>query len=153
MMTNNNLTIASGTQITLHFALKLASGETVDSTFDKDPAVFVVGDGQLLPGFEEQLIGLQAGEEKSFEILPEKGFGMANPNNRQTMSVDIFNPQMELSEGLVVSFADANKQETPGIIVAIEEGKVEVDFNHPLAGKDLLFDVKILAVEAIKLDG
>ena len=78
---------------------------------------------------------------------------MANPNNRQIMSVDIFNPEMELSEGLVVSFADANKQETPGVIVAIDEGKVEVDFNHPLAGKDLVFDVKILAVEPIKLDG
>lgn len=152
-MSENNLAIGPGTQITLHFALKLASGETVDSTFDKNPAVFVVGDGQLLPGFEEQLIGLQAGVEKSFEILPEKGFGMPNPNNRQIMSVDIFDPSIELSEGLVVSFADANKTELPGVIASIKEGKVEVDFNHPLAGKDLLFDVKILAVEPVKLDG
>jgi FKBP-type peptidyl-prolyl cis-trans isomerase SlpA len=150
-MSDNNLAIGSGTQITLHFSLKLASGELIDSTFDKEPAMFVVGDGQLLPGFEEQLIGLQAGAEKSFEILPEKGFGMPNPNNRQVMSVDMFSPDMELSEGLVVSFADANKQELPGVIASIDEGKVEVDFNHPLAGKDLVFDVKILTVDPVKV--
>lgn len=152
-MSDNNLVIGAGTQVTLHFALKLASGDLIDSTFDKDPAVFVVGDGQLLPGFEECLLGLVVGDEQSFEILPEKGFGMPNPNNRQIMSVDMFDPEMELSEGLMVSFADANKAELPGVIVAIEEGKVEVDFNHPLAGKDITFDVKILAVELIKLDG
>lgn len=152
-MSDNNLVIGAGTQVTLHFALKLASGDLIDSTFDKDPAVFVVGDGQLLPGFEECLLGLEVGDEQSFEILPEKGFGMPNPNNRQIMSVDMFDPEMELSEGLMVSFADANKAELPGVIVAIEEGKVEVDFNHPLAGKDITFEVKILAVEPIKLDG
>ena len=152
-MSDNNLAIGAGTQVTLHFALTLTGGDVIDSTFDKDAAIFVVGDGQLLPGFEEQLIGLVAGEEKSFEILPENGFGMPNPNNRQIMSVDMFGPEMELSEGLMVSFADANKQELPGMIVAIEEGKVEVDFNHPLAGKDITFDVKILDVEPVKLDG
>lgn len=151
-MSDNSLAIGPGMQVTLHFALKLASGDLIDSTFDRDPAVFVVGDGQLLPGFEECLHGLQAGAEQTFEVGPEKGFGQPNPNNRQIMSVDLFDPDMELSEGLMVSFADANKAELPGIIVAIEDGKVEVDFNHPLAGKDLLFDVKILAVEAVKLD-
>lgn len=152
-MSNNSLAIGAGTQVTLHFSLKLTDGDVIDSTFDKDAAVFVVGDGQLLPGFEEQLIDLVAGEEKSFNIPPEKGFGMPNPNNRQIMSVDMFGPEMELSEGLMVSFADANKQELPGMIVSIDEGKVEVDFNHPLAGKDITFDVKILAVEPVKLDG
>lgn len=151
-MSDINLAVGAGTQVTLHFALKLPNGDLIDSTFDKDAAVFVVGDGQLLPGFEEQLIGLVAGEEKSFNIPPEKGFGQPNPNNRQIMSVDMFGPEMELSEGLMVSFADANKQELPGVIVAIDEGKVEVDFNHPLAGKDITFDVKILAVEPVKLD-
>lgn len=152
-MTDDTLAIGPGTQVTLHFSLKLSNGDLIDSTFDKEAAVFVVGDGQLLPGFEEQLIGLVAGDEKSFEILPEKGFGMPNPHNLQIMSVDMFSPDMELSEGLMVSFADANKQELPGVIVAIDEGKVEVDFNHPLAGKDITFDVKILKVEAVKLDG
>lgn len=152
-MSDDILAVGPGTQVTLHFALKLSSGDVIDSTFDKDPAVFVVGDGQLLPGFEECLLGLEVGAEQSFEILPEKGFGMPNPNNRQIMSVDMFDPEMELSEGLMVSFADANKAELPGVIVAIEEGKVEVDFNHPLAGKDITFDVKILAVEPVKLDG
>lgn len=153
-MTNkNSLAIGPGMQVTLHFAIKLASGDVVDSNFDKQPAMFVVGDGQLLPGFEECLLGLQVDAEQSFEILPEKGFGMPNPNNRQIMSLDIFDPEMELSEGLMVSFADANKSELAGVIVAINDGKVEVDFNHPLAGHELEFDVKILAIEPVKLDG
>ncbi|MGK0444627.1 MAG: FKBP-type peptidyl-prolyl cis-trans isomerase SlpA [Bermanella sp.] len=138
--------IAQGKQVELHFALKLADGQVVDSTFDRAPAVLKVGDGNLPEGFEELIIGLQAGDKKSFVVPPEKAFAQPNPNNIQHMKRTDFAADMELEEGMIVSFADANKAELPGVIKKIEDQAVIVDFNHPLAGKELTFDVEIINV-------
>ena len=132
-------------QVTLHFALSLENGEVVDSTFDKQPATFKVGDGNLLPGFEQQLFGLKAGDKRSFQIAPEQGFGQSNPSNLQTMPRSQFEG-MELSEGLLVIFNDAAKSELPGVVKSFDERQVVIDFNHPLAGKQLTFDVEIFEV-------
>ena len=132
-------------QVTLHFALSLENGEVVDSTFDKQPATFKVGDGNLLPGFEQQLYGLKAGDKRSFQIASEQGFGQSNPANLQTMPRGQFD-DMELSEGLLVIFNDAAKSELPGLVKSFDERQVVIDFNHPLAGKQLTFEVEIFEV-------
>ncbi len=138
--------IAQGKQVQLHFALKLDDGQVVDSTFDRQPATLVVGDGNLPEGFEELIIGLQAGDKKSFVVPPEKAFAQPNPNNIQHMKRSDFAADMDLEVGMVVSFADANNAELPGVIKQVEDNLVIVDFNHPLAGKALTFDVEILDV-------
>jgi FKBP-type peptidyl-prolyl cis-trans isomerase SlpA len=142
-----DISIGPGTQVTLHFAVKLDDGSVVDSTFDSKPATFVVGDQNLLEGFEKLLFGLTPGDKNSFEVLPEQGFGQRNPNNIQEIPRQAFGPDIELSEGLLVSFADANNQELPGVVESFDTDKVMVDFNHPLAGRNLIFDVEIIAVE------
>lgn len=138
--------IDSGSRVTLHFSLSLEDGSVIDSNFDQGPATLSMGDGNLPPGFEEHLHGLQAGQEASFTVLPEKGFGQHNPSNIQMIKRNSFAADMALSEGLVVSFADANQGQLPGVIQAIGEDEVTVDFNHPLAGKTLVFKVAIVAV-------
>ncbi len=140
----SELTISADTQVTLHFSIALKGGAEVDSTFNKTPATFVVGDGNLLPGFERALFGLKAGDEASLDIAPHEGFGQPNPDNVQRMPLANFND--ELSPGLMLSFADANGSELPGVVDRIEGDDVYVDFNHPLAGQDLVFKVAILAV-------
>jgi FKBP-type peptidyl-prolyl cis-trans isomerase SlpA len=142
----NDLTVGPGTQVTLHFALELDDGSVVDSNFDADPVTFVMGDGNLLPGFEEALLGLQAGDEKSFTITPEKGFGGYNEENIQEFPRDQFPADVELNEGLVLSFADAQSNEMPGVVQEFDENTVTVDFNHPLAGRDIEFSVRIIDV-------
>ncbi|AKX45530.1 peptidylprolyl isomerase [Thiopseudomonas alkaliphila] len=137
--------IGHDSQVTLHFALKIDEGNVVDSTFDKDPATFNVGDGSLLPGFEQVLFGLKAGDKRSFTILPEQGFGQPNPQNVQVMPRSQFT-DMELDYGVLVIFQDAAQGELPGVIKAFDEQQVTVDFNHPLAGKDITFDVEIIHV-------
>jgi len=139
-------TIAPDAKVTLHFAIKLENGEVVDSNFEGSPATFVVGDGQLLDGFESALLGMQAGDEAVIEILPEQGFGMSNPNNMQRIPRKQFG-DMALEKGLVISFADASDGELPGMVAEFDERMVTVDFNHPLAGKNLKFEVKIVSVE------
>ena len=134
-------------QVTLHFALGLENGEVVDSTFDKKPATFKVGDGNLLPGFEQQLFGLKAGDKRTLQLTPEQGFGQHNPQNVQVMPRSQFEG-MELSEGLLVIFNDAAKTELPGVVKTFNDRQVTVDFNHPLAGKALTFEVEIFEVKA-----
>ncbi|MBB2495403.1 FKBP-type peptidyl-prolyl cis-trans isomerase [Aquipseudomonas ullengensis] len=132
-------------EVTLHFALKLANGDVVDSTFDKSPATFKVGDGNLLPGFEAALFGFKAGDKRSLQIEPENAFGQPNPQNVQVMPRSQF-ADMELSEGLLVIFNDAANAELPGVVKAFDDAQVTIDFNHPLSGKTLSFDVEIIEV-------
>ncbi|GAB2526084.1 FKBP-type peptidyl-prolyl cis-trans isomerase [Microbulbifer agarilyticus] len=145
-MSNN--VIGEHSRVTLHFALKLDDGSEIDSNFEGEPATFIVGDGNLLPGFESALLGLKVGDEAEIEVPPEAGFGQRNPSNIQKVKKGHFSPDMELEEGLVVSF-DNGDGELPGVIRAIGDDDVEVDFNHPLAGQTVFFHVKILEVASV----
>lgn len=137
--------IGPGKKVTLHFALKLEDGQIVDSNFNESPATFTVGDGNLLEGFEQALFGLEEGSKQNLQILPEKAFGMPNPSNIQTLPLSQFDG-MELEQGLVVSFTDPGNGELPGVIAEFDDQRVAVDFNHPLAGKKIDFEVEILKV-------
>jgi len=142
---SQELRIGPDREVTLHFALKLENGDVVDSTFDKQPATFKVGDGNLLPGFEAAFYGFKAGDKRSLQIEPENAFGQPNPQNVQVMPRGQFQ-DMELSEGLLIIFNDAANAELPGVVKAFDEQQVTIDFNHPLAGKTLSFDVEIIEV-------
>lgn len=137
--------IGPGKTVTLHFAIKLEDGQIIDSNFEAEPATFTVGDGNLLEGFEKALFGLEEGAKQTLKILPENGFGMSNPSNIQNIPRSQFEG-MELEQGLVISFADAGNGELPGVIAEFDDKMVSVDFNHPLAGKKLDFQVEILQV-------
>jgi FKBP-type peptidyl-prolyl cis-trans isomerase SlpA len=140
-----SIKIEQGIRVTLYFSLKLENGETVDSNFDAKPATFTLGDGNLLPGFEAPLVGLEAGSQGEFVISPEHAFGQPNPENIQPLSRDNFD-QETLKVGDVFSFQNG-EGELPGVIAAINAENVEVDFNHPLAGRSIIFTVDIVNVE------
>ncbi|MRI33727.1 peptidylprolyl isomerase [Endozoicomonas sp. OPT23] len=144
----SNLIIEPGHQVTLHFALKLTDGQTVDSNFNAEPATLVVGDGNLPQGFEQAIIGLSSGDQGAYRIPPVKAFGMPNLENVREFPRSNFADDMKLEEGLVVSFADAANTELPGVVKSFSDERVEIDFNHPLAGRELIFEVNILSVEA-----
>ena len=148
----NLVVIDNKSSITMNFSLSLDSGEVIDSNFEKSPVKFVMGDGNLLPGFENVLIGLKAGDRCQFSILPESAFGQSNPENihcfaRHQVETMLENDNQVLEIGLVLSFADKSKSELPGVISRIDGKNVYVDFNHPLSDKVILFDVHILEVK------
>lgn len=138
--------IGAGMRVTLHFAIHLESGEEVDTTRRGRPAVFDVGDGSLPPGFENSLIGLRAGDDRQLCIAPQEGFGMRRPENVRTLRRADFPAGSEPATGAVIAFAGPGG-EIPGVVRGIRGEQVEVDFNHPLAGRELIFDVTILRVE------
>ena len=146
-----NVPVSEGTRVYLNFSVSLEDGSEVDSNFGGDPVDFVIGDGSLLPGFERLLFGMEGGERQMFTVLPENAFGQPNDNNLQFLPRDQFDDDVELEIGLVFSFADAGGGELPGMIIEFDESEVTVDFNHPLAGRTILFDVLVHRVEPAEL--
>ncbi|MEX0623983.1 MAG: FKBP-type peptidyl-prolyl cis-trans isomerase, partial [Saccharospirillum sp.] len=142
-----NMQIQENSTVTLHFALHLDSGEQVDSTFDRRPATLTIGDGNLPEGFERCLMGLSAGDRRKVQVPPQDAFGQHNPQNIQQFKRDRFAQSEPLEVGMVMSFEDAGKNELPGVVATLDDEFVEVDFNHPLAGKTLDFDVEIIEVK------
>ncbi|WP_280569662.1 FKBP-type peptidyl-prolyl cis-trans isomerase [Chromohalobacter sp. 296-RDG] len=136
--------IGDGMEVTLHFTVKLEDETVVDSTRDKAPATFQVGDGNLPPGFEAPLKDMTDGETGRFTITPEHGFGQHNPQNVQRLPRDQFDDDLEV--GTMMSFTDPGGGELPGVIAEIDERNVDVDFNHPLAGRTLTFEVEVIEV-------
>ena len=145
-----DLAIGPGTRVTLHFSLHLASGEEVDTTRQGKPAVFVVGDGNLPQGFEKAIVGLRAGDDERIAIAPADGFGLRKKENIRTLARADFASDDDLVPGMMIAFAAAGSTgELPGVVTSASADTVVVDFNHPLAGRDLVFDVTILGVEAV----
>ena len=148
MIANDKPVIGEGSRVTLHFSLLFTSGEEIDSTRNGKPASFEVGDGSLLPGFEAVLLGQTAGFAEQVTIAAADAFGERNPANIQTIDKQRFSQTLDqpLEEGLIVSF-QAPDGELPGVVKAVYDTNVLVDFNHPLSGADIVFDVAVLKVE------
>ena len=148
---SNELNISSNTKVSLNFSITLETGDVVDSNFDRAPVSFVMGDGSLLPGFEACLLGFKQGDEAAFTISPEVGFGEPQEANYQDIARHTFSNDADLEVGMVFSFADAAGGELPGVVDSFDENTVRVNFNHPLAGRTLRFEVKIDRVEPAEL--
>ena len=144
--TESGPAIAPGSPVELHLSLRLGDGTVAISTFDEEPLRLRVGDGSLTPGLEEPLIGLRAGS--GFELLlpADQGYGPRDEDNIHSLSRSDFPPELELAPGVVVQFTTPGGQEVAGTILELGEAEVQVDFNHPLAGRELWYRVQILAV-------
>ncbi len=141
--------VAAGSVVTVAYTLSLADSTTVDVATPDEPFQFVVGDGAWIAGLEEVLIGMQVGERHHYLIAAEEAFGLPDPEQVHTLPRNTFQAEVEdeaLEPGVVLSFEAPSGDLVPATIVALREDEVDVDFNHPLAGRDLQFEVKLLAI-------
>ncbi|WP_406732687.1 FKBP-type peptidyl-prolyl cis-trans isomerase [Vibrio scophthalmi] len=140
--------IAQQSAVTLHFTIKMKDGSVADSTYNMGkPAKLVIGDGSLSENFEQCLFGLQTGDKKAIDLPAADAFGMPNPDNIHYMERSKFVGDAEVEVGTIMAFSGRDGMEIPGIITDIAGDSVTVDFNHPLAGQDVTFEVEILSVE------
>jgi len=140
--------IGSNSEVVLHFDLKLEDGSAADSTrVHNKPAKLTIGDGSLTPNFEACLLGLKMGDKKSFTLAPEDAFGQSNPDNIHHVERSKFDAETPAEQGMIMTFTQPNGGEIPGIIREVIGDSVTVDFNHPLAGLTVVFDVEILDVK------
>lgn len=143
----SSVAIGPSTRVTLHFSLLLAgTGEEIDTTRRGRAASFVVGDGTLPEGIERSLFGLTAGADEQINLAPDVAFGQPREENLRLMPRSQFGADMVLEPGVVVAF-DGPGGHLPGVVKSLQGDLVVIDFNHPLAGKDLIFDVSIVKVE------
>jgi len=138
--------ILPGSTVTLHFSLSLPDGTEAISTFGEEPLRFQMGDKTFQPGMEMALYGLKAGDEQTLTLTPEQAYGDPEPGLVQRLPLTDFG-ELQPEVGQIMSFALGEVGETMGIIREIDGDEVVVDFNHPLAGHEVVFRVQILAVE------
>jgi len=138
--------VQSDSRLKISFTLSLADGTLVESTSADEPFEFQIGDGNFLPNLEELLIGLEQETKAKFTLPPESAFGFSDPANVQSMARDAFPEDMVLELNQVIGFNTPTGNEVPGRLVAVDEKRVQIDFNHPLANQTLIFDVQILEV-------
>ena len=146
---SSQLRIGEGVRITLHCSLLLESGEEIDTTRRGKPAQCVLGDGSLLPGFEDAIRGMRKGDDAQIRLAAADAFGEHRRENVHFIDRQQF-ADMDLEPGLLISFAGPGG-ELPGKVVKVLANRVQVDFNHPLAGSPVVFDVSILKLEALEL--
>ena len=140
-------TVKANNIVKVHYTGKLTSGQIFDTTEGKDPIEFTLGEGSLISGFENGLIDMKLNEKKSFTIAKEDAYGevlteLIQEVNKTELPQDM-NPKVGM--GLVSKSPDG--QEMNLMVVEVKEESIIIDGNHPLAGKDLVFDIEILEIK------
>ncbi len=139
-------TIQPGSEVVMNFSITLEDGTVADSTEGEEPLQFVMGDQTLIEGLELALYGLKVGDKQSLKIDPENAYGYPDSENIHAMQRDDFPNDMEIKKGVIVGFATPAGDEFPGTVTEVGEKQVTVDFNHPMAGHVITFDVEILEI-------
>ncbi len=143
--------ISPGSKVTLHYRLSLCDGTIIDSTFDRRPLTFVMGDGTFPSGVEPMLFGMQGGDKNIRTLSPEQGWGYPDPGNVQFLTTSDFPDGEMLDPGKVIEFRLPNGESLPGTVLAIQGDRVQVDFNPPLAGRDITIEVDIISVKSAEV--
>lgn len=132
--------------VSFHYTVKDDAGEVVDSSVGNDPLVFMKGADQILPALENILCDMAIGERKSVTLAPTEAYGDLNEELIQTMERSQFPDDVELEAGMQFTARDEHGHQYPFVLTKVGDEEVTIDYNHPMAGKTLYFDVELLAV-------
>mgnify|MGYP002624847951 CR=1 FL=1 len=146
---SETLKVKDGVVVSLDYTLRLDDGEIVDSSANNEPLEYLHGYGQIIPGLEKALVGLTAGDSKKVVVPAAEAYGEVNMEAFEIVPRSMFPDDMELEEGLALKLRDAEtNQPFNAAIAEVRENEVMLDFNHPLAGETLHFEVTIPALRA-----
>ena len=140
--------IENGTIVNVHYTGKLTDGTVFDSSEGRGTLRFEIGSGQIIPGFEKALIGKEKGDSVSVNISPEDAYGQV----REDLIVEVPKEQMpgEVQVGLTLEASGDNGQSIPVKVTEVKENHVVIDGNHPLAGKEIQFDIEVIDVQVVE---
>jgi FKBP-type peptidyl-prolyl cis-trans isomerase 2 len=138
--------VSEGKTVKANYTLTV-DGKVEDSSKERGPLEFKVGSNQVIPGFEKALMGMKAGEKKSFKVAPEEAYGPVDPGALQSVPRSQLPPEITPKVGMMLTAAGKDGQSMPVRIVEVKDDVVVMDFNHPLAGKTLDFDVEVVEVK------
>jgi FKBP-type peptidyl-prolyl cis-trans isomerase 2 len=139
------MSISDGSTVSIEYTLTLDSGQVVDSNVGQKPLTFQQGQGQIISGLESELLGMETGDEKTVTVSPEDGYGPVREEAMLTFKRDQL-PEDAQEVGAQIQAQGPNGQTLQGKVASLTDEKATLDFNHPLAGENLHFEVKILEV-------
>ena len=152
-MPETNPAVSDGMVVSLEYTLQLEDDTMIDSSEGKPALQFVQGQQQIVPGLERALYGMQVGDEKDVVVEPADGYGERNPEASQVVGRDAFQEDMELESGMPIRVSDGSGRTATAFVADVTPETVKLDFNHPLAGETLYFQVEIAGLrEATSTD-
>jgi FKBP-type peptidyl-prolyl cis-trans isomerase 2 len=137
---------AAGNTVKVHYTGKLDDGVQFDSSVGGEPLEFTLGSGGIIPGFENAVLGMATGETKTVRIPSDEAYGPHQPDKVQEVERDKFPADINLEVGRRLQAVAAGGETMDLVIVAVREASVTLDFNHPLAGKDLTFELELVEI-------
>lgn len=140
-MTNQ---VTYGDTVTFHYRGTLQDGEEFDNSRKTEPVTTVIGSGQLLTAFEAAITGVDVGSTTTFTLTSDEAYGPINEEATTTLSKDLFPDDFEFDQGMFIPLESQDGKNVLSTLKSVEETEIVVDFNHPMAGKDLTFEVEIL---------
>mgnify|MGYP000064759102 FL=1 len=138
--------VKSGDTVQIHYTGTLQDGTTFDSSEGRDPLEFVVGSGQIIPGLDSAMPGMEVGDKKVVKIGSAEAYGDVNPEMRQAVPREGIPADIPLEIGTQLQMQTPEGQALPVTVVEVDETTVTLDANHPLAGKDLQFDIELVKI-------
>ena len=135
-----------GDSVKVHYTCKLEDGSVFATTQNKKPLEFDVGGARIVPGLQEAVVGMKAGEKKTVIIPPEKGYGPYHSEMKATIGRELVPADIELEVGVALKVKHADGHESDAFVTAFTDETIDVDGNHPLAGKQLIMEVELLEV-------
>lgn len=138
--------VKKGTKVKVYYTCKLKDGTVVESNIGKTPLEFVVGKGKVIKGFDTALVGMDLGQTKTVVFKPAEAYGPKDQSLLWTVAAKEVPSGVELQTGVEVTFTRADGTQVDGRIDKIEGDSVTIDGNHPLAGRNLTFEIKLAGV-------
>jgi FKBP-type peptidyl-prolyl cis-trans isomerase SlyD len=145
------MTVSSGTRVSIEYTLRLEDKAVIDTNVGSEPLTYVQGSDQIVPGLQKGLEGMRIGESKQVTIKPEEGYGAANPKDFVEVKKEEV-PQDALTVGAQLEGRDDSGRPFYARVVEVKNQTVVLDLNHPLAGKTLFFEVKILDIQETSVE-
>lgn len=139
--------IREGDIVQVHYVGRLQTGEVFDSSEGQDPLIVKIGDGKIISGFEQALIGMRQGEKKTFDLTPEQAFGHHREELVHEIDRKQVPPHLKLEVGMQIALETQGQEPIPAQVVELNESTVTLDTNHPLAGKSVTFEVDIVDIQ------
>lgn len=139
--------INQSSHVTLHYRISLEDGTELENSFGDEPLEFSMGENTLTEGMELCLLNLKTSDTQKITLSPEQTYGHRDPENIHDISLEDFPGDIKPEKGLVIAFDTPTGDDINGIVLELNNDKVSVDFNHPLAGNNLVFEVEILEVK------
>ncbi len=139
--------VKNGETVKIHYTGTLTDGQTFDSSEGRDPLEFTVGSGQIIGGLDAAMPGMEVGEKKQVQVPCDEAYGQVNPEMRQDIPRSNIPDEIPLEEGIQLQMQSPDGQVMPVTVVEVKDDAVTLDANHPLAGKDLVFDVELVEIK------